>query len=296
MAIKTVYICDMCKTHHNSKKSMDKCFKKCIELTQNQKLELDIKNTLRDSFVNNISSIDDVKLQIINVFKELGLEINFKTFNINFSKHIRNTHNCPKSGQTNWHSVRSLPTGYPGFNGHIDFSASGDLKSEYVIEKNKNYWYISDLLRYYCKNLHMCSGGGGTKDYSCSFIMFFDDFPKLKDLYSKYELIIPKQEKYVIDCDKSKDLYHNALNDFIGNNEEYNTIKNKINELEKQIQNFTYILIDVRKNLNLKFQSENIMKYIIPKIEEYDEFQSICKKLGDEYATAYNPILFGTTI
>lgn len=287
---KTIFVCDVCKKEHKSKKSMDACIKKCNEEERIKKIKLDIKNTLRDSFVNNVSSIENVKQQIINVFAELGLEIKFKTFSINFSKHISNTHECPIGGKTNWNKYEFLPTGYPGFGGYIDFSVTGNLKPEYSIERDKNYWYVSNLLKYYCKYLHMGSGGGSDKCYSCSFVMFFDDFPKLKKLYKKYEIISLKQEQFVIECEKNKDLYNNALNNFIGNHPDYITIQNKIKELQQQINNLEIVLNNIHQNLKQNFNSENIMKYIIPKIEEIDELKDVCKKLGDERdCVSYEP-------
>lgn len=286
---KTIYVCDFCKTEYKSQKSMNACIKKCKEQNLIEKNKYNKKNELQNSFVNNISSIDDVKLHIINIFKELGLEITFKTFNISYSRCISNTHDCPKGGKLNWNKDPTLPKGYPGFGGHMDFSVTGELKPEYFIEKNK-YWYVSDLLRYYCNYLHMGSGGGDYKSYSCSFIMFFDDFPKLKKLYEKYELIIPKQNQYVINCEKNKELYNKDLYTFISNDLEYIKIQDNIRELEKQISNCYAKSKNISDELCKKFKSENILKYEIPKIEEFNDFKDICEKIGDPHGfVSYEP-------
>ncbi len=87
--------------------------------------------------------------------------------NLQWGPNVSNTHACPRGGVTNWGN-RELgkPTGYPGYNGRIEYQMSHDIG------------FSSDVMR----NLGIHTGtGGGAGDNRFGYsVTFFDaDWPGL---------------------------------------------------------------------------------------------------------------------
>lgn len=89
--------------------------------------------------------------------------------NLNWTNSASNTHSCPRGGVTNW-GRRELgkPTGYPGFEGRIEYQMSYDIG------------FGSDLMR--GLGIHTGTGGGAGDNRFGYGVTFFDaDWPGLVD-------------------------------------------------------------------------------------------------------------------
>lgn len=85
-----------------------------------------------------------------------------------YSKLTSNSHSAPKNGARNWGGLKKeYPTGYPGYNGIIEFSTDISLQ-EFAFR-------IFEPI-----NIHTGTGGGGNKSYYYSFTLFLDDWPRIK--------------------------------------------------------------------------------------------------------------------
>lgn len=86
---------------------------------------------------------------------------------LQWTQNASNSHNCPRGGVTNWgRREPNKPTGYPGFEGRIEYQMSHNLG------------FGSDIVR----SLGIHTGtGGGTNDNRCGYaVTFFDaDWPGL---------------------------------------------------------------------------------------------------------------------
>lgn len=78
----------------------------------------------------------------------------------------RITHCAPIGKRTNWGHDKSLPTSYPGYNGHIHF----------VMDKD-GAGGSSDIFRQ--TGINTGSGGGGGRNFSYEVTLFADDWPML---------------------------------------------------------------------------------------------------------------------
>lgn len=80
-----------------------------------------------------------------------------------------NTHSAPRGQRTNWGGDISLPRGYPGWVGRIEYQMSHDLPI-----------FSSDLFR----STGICTGGGGGSSenrYGYSVTFWDDDWPRLSE-------------------------------------------------------------------------------------------------------------------
>lgn len=81
--------------------------------------------------------------------------------NLNWTNSASNTHSCPRGGVTNWgRREPGKPTGYPGFEGRIEYQMSHDIG------------FGSDLMR--GLGIHTGTGGGAGDNRFGYGVTFFD--------------------------------------------------------------------------------------------------------------------------
>lgn len=99
----------------------------------------------------------------INDFK-----ITITLLDITYINKVSNSHNAPRNHPTNWHNTPDLPTGYPGWNGRIEFKLSHSIPV-----------FSSDLFQ--GTGIHLGTGGGISKErYGYSVTMFEADWPGMQ--------------------------------------------------------------------------------------------------------------------
>ena len=124
--------------------------------------------------------------------------VKLKFENFDFSERTRNTHSCPKGGETNWSCEVDRPRGYPGVRGKLKI---------WSIKGDHGYW-VSDAL----KAASICTGiggGGGIVENNPSVVRFeydatiwLDDWKALGENFSFAKLsgttLLPLNGEYCI--------------------------------------------------------------------------------------------------
>lgn len=129
-------------------------------------------------FMDNQRTIMDAANAIVNNIDRYGKFTDLCTYSKleisgpRWNRNVSNSHRCPVGGVVNWGGHKpGLPTGYPGWTGHI----AGSLTRP----KNKMGSYpTSDILNLI--GLHTGSGGGGNESWSYGLSIFLDDWPGLQ--------------------------------------------------------------------------------------------------------------------
>jgi len=132
------------------------------------------------------TSLDDLAhcvIAMVNTFKgrsEKSTKITGFSWQISYDQKVRNTHNCPINGETNWGNEKpNAPKGYPGWSGRvwIRYVKYPDSFGSDTFESSLTY---------------PGTGGGGEYDgpfkrkdggYICSwdYHFFSDDWPLIND-------------------------------------------------------------------------------------------------------------------
>ena len=108
---------------------------------------------------------------------------------LRFSEQVGNTHNCPRSGKTNWGGrKKDLPRSYPGWSGHISYTLNFNPEREVELRKMKGGVLCLEPSRALgWIGIHTGTGGGrGGRDvhkWEYGVQLFLDDFEGLKKLY-----------------------------------------------------------------------------------------------------------------
>jgi uncharacterized C2H2 Zn-finger protein len=106
-----------------------------------------------------------------------GFGVTITYLDISHRSHVSNSHSAPRGGVTNWghrdvdRNGQPLPTGYPGWDGRIEYKITGD-------KSPVSYW-ASGLL----KDLGINTGTGGGMSgqlYGYGVIFWDDDWPGMK--------------------------------------------------------------------------------------------------------------------
>lgn len=98
----------------------------------------------------------------------------------NWSEKIRNSHNCPRNGVTNWSrsdAKPGTPESYPGWTGNISFTVDAGHTDNTPPRPINGYG--GDYFRY--STIHTGSGGGGSNRWSYGVELFADDFPAMRE-------------------------------------------------------------------------------------------------------------------
>lgn len=124
-----------------------------------------LRQLIIETMRTECGSFGALEKYLLKHWDEMGAE-DSKLMGIKFSEmewrdSISNTHDCPKSGVTNWWSKSDLPSGYPGGQGRINVRIIADTLG-----------YDFALARL---GIHTGTGGGGYYDVK----IFADDFPGL---------------------------------------------------------------------------------------------------------------------
>jgi len=102
---------------------------------------------------------------------------------VRYKKNASNSHVCPDKGTKNWCAKNpDLPTGYKGWEGHLNGSLSRP--------KNAYSYPYSEALN--IVGIKTASGGGGNESFGYGFTVFLDDWPGLKhtvDLMEQDEIV-----------------------------------------------------------------------------------------------------------
>ena len=113
-----------------------------------------------------------------------------KTKLINFSLDVAyrnmtsNTHACPRNGVKNWLCEETIPCGYPGFYGTIEYEVENNPENN---KELRRCWIrINDALGFV--GIHTGGGGGGSGGHQYSVTLFTDDFAGLKRTVFKDKL------------------------------------------------------------------------------------------------------------
>ena len=95
--------------------------------------------------------------------EEFSLRITF--LELEYSECVSNSHSHPRNGVSNWARVSSIPDGYPGWEGAIEFTTSHALPT-----------HASNIMRN--SGIHTGTGGGRSGNrYGYSVRMFDADWP-----------------------------------------------------------------------------------------------------------------------
>lgn len=93
------------------------------------------------------------------------------SFNVTYRNCVSNSHSAPRGEPTNWMAHKTLPLGYPGFLGRVEFSLKDDP-----------YPYrVSDIFEQLL--IHTGTGGGGKNNYGYDVRLFAADWPGLATYY-----------------------------------------------------------------------------------------------------------------
>lgn len=145
--------------------------------------------------VAKIRTAADIEKFIVKNFRELMLEAHgrsaermvlisqmemkhFRFDRIHYSDEQSNTHNCPRSGETNWggHKCdKGVPRGYPGFSGQMKWLVTGPNKA-----KNDGMFGLDVGPALKVLGVHTTSGCPGWAG-DIGFQFFVDDFPGIKE-------------------------------------------------------------------------------------------------------------------
>lgn len=109
--------------------------------------------------------------------------VEFTKFNLRWSDHVSNSHCAPFNGVTNWGRERGKPTGYPGWNGRVEWRIKWPKEFD-------GHYPGSDLFSGSHVGIHTgTGGGGGMKDGHQSFgydvTIFAEDWPGLARMREK---------------------------------------------------------------------------------------------------------------
>ncbi len=190
-------------------------------------------------------------------------------------RELSNSHSCPIGKKTNWSSRdNNEPTSYPGFSGYIHI--------EITKEAEKYVSFTSNFLKIFPINTG--SGGGAsiksgrTDAYALQYdIKFFiDDFPKIKDVHSKFQDISGKVQK-------SNKVFRSEVSEKISQDPEITAEKVLLSGWQIKLNQITTIISNMQKNiskLEKQIETNHIGSYIVSK-EELQEYE-YCKKYFKE--------------
>jgi hypothetical protein len=103
--------------------------------------------------------------------------VDFTKFSLNWSENCSNTHSAPRNGFQNWLRSPELPTGYPGWLGHVEWAVEWPYEF-------RGMYLGGDLFDSKDCRIHTGGGGGGgyhggLQRFGYSIQLFESDWPGL---------------------------------------------------------------------------------------------------------------------
>jgi hypothetical protein len=117
-----------------------------------------------------INQLQKVKTKLYNLQELTDFKLRISSLTVSYEEKVSNSHHCPRNGVTNWYATLSLPTGYPGWRGTIEFEILPESANELVS--------VVHML----SNVGINLGSGGCNDkvhYTFDVTFFEEDWPGL---------------------------------------------------------------------------------------------------------------------
>ena len=110
---------------------------------------------------------------------------------LRFSERVSNTHNCPRSGETNWGGRDpDKARGYPGWSGHLSYTLNmnpEDFEHEFTRTLTSGILCLDPNRALGWAGINTGTGGGrggpGVHKWEYGVELYLDDFEALKKLY-----------------------------------------------------------------------------------------------------------------
>ena len=217
------------------------------------------------------TSIEDVKRLIIKQAKQyLGVKIEFNRFGLNFGL-VRTSHSAPIGQPTIWEEEGNVL----GWSGHVEgtITIPKTLKNKDVSFSDlfREDWFSELPFRF--NAIHIGWGSSTPSGFGYSLYIFIDDFPKLKEAYTRYALLTKERSDFASKasnaeeeaCDTfNKEPATQAVIANIGelsrqSNELYATAEKLMNKLAKKREDVSKKAVDALR-LKSQFSKEEANK------------------------------------
>ena len=255
------YQCDHCrtvlKTEAGAIKHEEKCPKNDVAKMAKAKLRSEFSKELQE-IQETSASIHEVVMRVVELWRKYGVNVNFSSYPSAFSMHVRNTHDSPKGYPQNWGSKPGLPKGYPGWEGRW----AGTVE---IIDPKKSGISSVSLLDLcgtwgQCGNLDCVTffkpgcGGGGTKGFSYSGMMFLYDFPKMhKEFIDNGEEYKVLESGYNTSISDYRKAFLELCREHVEKNPEYVKISKMIEDLNKSIDELVHAKSKLADSIRQQF-------------------------------------------
>jgi len=275
-----LYKCKYCGSV-GQKEKIEACERSCKrkkEKKEKEKKERQERKKFLDKLRLEASSIDEAIQLVIKYSKQLGYIVTFEQYPNKFHFKCSNTHCCPINGIKNWHRDKDKPSGYPGFIGY--------WKGSIVpIDKNKKGNRDTDIHTIFDSSFNdTCFRGFNTGSGSCggnfdiSGTIFLDDFPKIKKKYELYLELVEKENKYLMEESRRKNMIETLIYKAIEGHKEILKLKEEILKLREEVHK-NEKEIESKKNIITK----NFYEKFAEELKVPDSFNYDKDKLKEMY-------------
>ena len=119
--------------------------------------------------------------------------VDVSIIDVRWNENLSNSHNCPRTGETNWGGYQSkdgVPRGYPGWSGRINIRVNPPMTSH-----KKNPYMLDGWGSAYFDRTIICTGTGGggsgndCKSYSYDVNLWAADFPVMYEEYRRGQYV-----------------------------------------------------------------------------------------------------------
>lgn len=241
----------------SAKKQLDKQEQEILKLKEAQKTKEE-KEAEIDWVRLNIEDIHDFPRMLKKRAKELyEWDLKFTFSSIRFSNQLRNTHACPVGGKMSWGKEASYFYGWTG-------RARATLNGKFIKENFSTS--TTDYIRKNFRGIYFgtgCPGRPNEYELSIDFIMYLDDFPKLKEQFNLYQVEHKKHQANA----HAKQTQANNATIYVSNHED-------IVKANNVIERVNFIMANKKKELYDRHIAENV-PVLVPLAENFSQLKDM---------------------